>query len=360
MDLLEQALSGQCAEASLLAKLYDYDLFVLAEAAHTIRTNKHQDKVFFNTNRHINPSNICTDSCKFCAFSASRKNPNPYEMTKEQILEQIQDSYARGIKEVHVVGAHNPNYSYEWYLGLFGAIKASFKDLHLKAMTAAEVHFLSSKFNKPYQEVLEDMVGAGVDSMPGGGAEIFDEKVRKHICAGKVSSTRWLEIHQYWHSLGKMSNATMLFGHVESREHRLDHMLRLKNAQSPQEKVEAKQGGFNAFIPLLYQRDHNFLKVQRSPSAPEILKTIAIARIVLQNIPHIKAYWATLGLNLAVVAQEFGADDLDGTIEVEMIQSAGGAKSKRGVSKEDLIYQIKDACFCAVERDSLYNPLKVW
>ncbi|BCZ17587.1 Menaquinone biosynthesis protein, SCO4494 family MqnE [Helicobacter sp. NHP19-003] len=360
MDLLEQALSGQCHEASALAKLYDYDLFVLAKEAHAIRTQMHQDKVFFNTNRHINPSNICTDSCKFCAFSASRKNPNPYEMTQAQILEQISDSYARGIKEVHVVSAHNPHYSYAWYFELFKAIKAEFKDLHLKAMTAAEVHFLSTKFNKPYQEVLEDMLDAGVDSMPGGGAEIFDEKVRKHICAGKVSSTRWLEIHQYWHSLGKMSNATMLFGHVESRENRLDHMLRLKHAQSPQDKVEAKAGGFNAFIPLLYQKDNNFLKVEKSPSAVEILKTIAIARIVLPNIPHIKAYWATLGLNLALVAQEFGADDLDGTIEVEMIQSAGGAKSKKGVGKEDLIYQIKDARFQAIERDSLYNQIQAW
>ncbi|WP_163565955.1 aminofutalosine synthase MqnE [Helicobacter suis] len=360
MDLLQLAFNQADLSPAQLVKLYDYDLYSLAEVAHAIRTQLHQDQVYFNTNRHINPSNICQDSCKFCAFSASRKNPNPYEMSHEQILEQIKQSYKRGIKEVHVVSAHNPHYSYEWYFDLFRKIKAHFAGLHLKAMTAAEVHFLSTKFNKPYEEVLENMAEAGVDSMPGGGAEIFDERIRKHICSGKVSSKRWIEIHRYWHSLGKMSNATMLFGHVENQLHRLDHMHRLKMAQSDLAKVKAKEGGFNAFIPLLYQRDNNFLKVERSPSAVEILKTIAIARIVLFNIPHIKAYWATLGLNLALVAQEFGADDLDGTIEVEMIQSAGGAKSKRGINKEDLIYQIQDARFKPVERDSLYNPIQTW
>ncbi|WP_104750473.1 aminofutalosine synthase MqnE [Helicobacter cynogastricus] len=358
MDLLTQALDSEDLDALSLAKLYDYDLYTLGEAAHTIRTRYHQDQVFFNTNRHLNPSNICADSCKFCAFSASRKNPNPYAMNHEEILDQIENAYGAGVKEVHVVSAHNPNYTYEWYLELFRLIKARMPDLHLKAMTAAEVHFLSTKFNKPYQEVLEDMLEAGVDSMPGGGAEIFAENVRRRICGGKVSSKRWLEIHQYWHSLGKMSNATMLFGHIESREDRLDHMLRLKATQSPH--ALEKKGGFNAFIPLLYQRDNNFLKVPRSPSAVEILKTIAIARIVLQNIPHIKAYWATLGLNLALVAQEFGADDLDGTIGVEKIQSAGGAQSARGLAKEELIAQIKDARFIPVERDSLYNSLRVW
>ncbi|WP_104711681.1 aminofutalosine synthase MqnE [Helicobacter felis] len=358
MDLLTQALDSQDLDAESLARLYDHDLYTLGEAAHAIRTDYHQDQVFFNTNRHLNPSNICADSCKFCAFSASRKNPNPYAMNHEEILDQVENAYGAGVKEVHVVSAHNPNYTYEWYLELFRLIKARMPDLHLKAMTAAEVHFLSTKFNKPYQEVLEDMLEAGVDSMPGGGAEIFAEGVRKRICGGKVSSKRWLEIHQYWHSLGRMSNATMLFGHIESREDRLDHMLRLKVAQSP--RALEKKGGFNAFIPLLYQRDNNFLKVSRSPSAVEILKTIAIARIVLQNIPHIKAYWATLGLNLALVAQEFGADDLDGTIGVEKIQSAGGAKSAQGVAKADLIAQIKDAQFQPVERDSLYNTLRVW
>ncbi len=355
MDFLEKVLDNQVTESKELVKLYDYDLYTLGEVADRMRQNMHQKIVYFNVNRHLNPSNICADACKFCAFSAHRKNPNPYEMSLEEILEKVKNSYNKGIKEVHIVSAHNPNYSYEWYLKVFETIKQEMPNLHLKAMTAAEVHFLSAKFNKPFELVLEDMLKAGVDSMPGGGAEIFDEEIRRKICNGKVGSSRWLKIHAYWHKLGKMSNATMLFGHIENKIHRIDHMLRIKKIQSPKDKVENKEGGFNAFIPLLYQKENNYLKVEKSPSAIEILKTIAISRILLNNVPHIKAYWATLGLNLALVAQEFGANDLDGTIEIESIQSAAGAKSRHGLEKEDLIFKIKDAGFVAVERDSLYN-----
>lgn len=360
MDLLQRVLHNENLSIQELSKLYEYDIFTLGEAAHQLRKERYGDKVFFNINRHINPSNICADVCKFCAFSASRKNPNPYSMSIDEILSQAHRSYKAGAKELHVVSSHNPYYTYDWYFELFKEIKKAMPDIHLKALTAAEVDYLDRISQKGYQNVLEDMAKVGVDSMPGGGAEIFDEKVRTFICKGKVSSTRWLEIHQYWHSLGKMSNATMLFGHIETRENRIDHMLRLRDAQSDSAIVQSKKGGFNAFIPLLYQRQNNFLNVQKFPSGQEILKTISIARILLPNIPHIKAYWATLGLNLAIVAQEFGADDMDGTIEIESIQSAAGAKSKSGASKEELIAQIKDAGLRAIERDSLYNEIKEW
>ncbi len=359
-DILESALCGDELSAQEFSKLYELDLFVLGNAADSIRQEKYQKKTFFNINRHINPSNICADICKFCAFSAHRKNPNPYEMSIDEILSQAIQSAKKGAKEVHIVSSHNPNYTYEWYLNVFREIKKALPELHIKALTAAEVDFLDRKFNKGFERVLEDMAENGVDSMPGGGAEIFAPKVREYICKGKVKAHRWLEIHKYWHSLGKMSNATMLFGHIESREDRIDHMLQLRGAQSEKEKVDSKKGGFNAFIPLLYQKQNNYLKVSEFPSGQEILKTIAIARILLHNIPHIKAYWATLGLNLALVAQEFGADDMDGTIEVESIQSAAGAKSRHGISKDELIYQIKDAGFIPVERDSLYNECGVY
>ncbi len=336
---------------SNLVKLYDCNLFELGERADEIRQNLHQKKVYFNLNKHINPSNICADICKFCAFSAHRKNPNPYEMTKDEIIFEAQKAYANGAMEFHIVSSHNPNYKYEWYFDIFKTLKDNFKDIHIKAMTAAEVDFLHRKFNKSYKQILEDMVESGVDSMPGGGAEIFDEEIRNHICKGKVSSQNWLEIHQIWHSMGKKSNATMLFGHIEKREHRIAHMLKIRELQE-------QSGGFNAFIPLLYQKQNNFLDVKDFPSGIEILKTIAISRIVLSNVPNIKAYWATLGLNLAMVAQEFGANDIDGTIERENIQSAGGANSKKGLSKEMLISQIKDAGFVPVLRDSLYNELE--
>ena len=349
----EQNPLKQFLEPKEALKLYDLDIFTLGKMADSIRKDYFGKKVFFNSNRHINPTNDCADVCKFCGFSAHRKNPNVYTMDKEKILRVAKDSIEAGALELHIVGGHNPKLNLEWYLELFRTLKAEFPNIHLKALTAAEVNFLSQLSGKSYHEVLSLMAENGVDSMPGGGAEIFDEKVRSFICKGKVDSTDWLKIHKIWHSLGKKSNATMLFGHIESREHRIDHLLRLYQAQE-------ESGGFNAFIPLVYQKENNFLSVKEFPSGQEILKTIAIARILLPNIPHIKAYWATLGLNLAILAQEFGADDIDGTIQREAIQSASGSKSANGIAKEELIAQIKNAGFLPVERDSLYNEIHAY
>jgi len=334
-------------------KLYDLDLFTLGKLANKIREDKFGRKVYFNINRHINPSNICKDVCKFCAFSAHRKNPNPYTLSVEECVNIAKDAYKKGAKEVHVVSAHNPEVGYEYYMDIVRAIKNELPRIHVKAFTAAEVNFLSELSGKSYEEVLKDMIDAGVDSMPGGGAEIFDESVRNKICKGKVSSQNWLKIHEIWHKLGKKSNATMLFGHIENRAHRIDHMIRLRDLQEI-------TGGFNAFIPLVYQTKNNYLKVEKFLTGVEILKTVAIARILLNNIPHIKAYWPTFTLNLALVAQEYGADDIDGTIQKESIQSSAGAASRNGLDMEELIYQIKDAGFIPVERDSLYNELKIY
>lgn len=342
--------------AENLVQLYDYDLFELGEMADAIRKEKHENKVYFNLNRHINPSNICADICKFCAFSAHRKNPNPYEMTKDEILASVQSAYSRGAREFHIVSAHNPNYDYAWYFDIFRTIKARFSDIHIKALTAAEVDFLHRKFGKDYEEILRDMADSGVDSMPGGGAEIFNAEIRAKVCKGKVSAENWLKIHALWHKMGFKSNATMLFGHIESKLHRIEHIMAIRALQD--ESLKSSVGGFNAFIPLLYQKQNNYLNITDFPSGIEVLKTIAISRILLPNIPNIKAYWATLGLNLALVAQEFGANDIDGTIERENIQSAAGANSKNGVSKELLIAQIKDAGFTPVLRDSLYNEIE--
>ncbi len=333
--------------------LYDMPLLELGELAGSIREERYGKKSFFNINRHINPTNICKDICKFCAYSANRKNPNPYTLKIEEIVSIAKQAWERGAKEVHIVSAHNPEVGLEWYLNSFKKVKEALPDIHIKALTAAEVHFLATEYNKSYDEMIDLMIEHGVDSMPGGGAEIFDEAVRDKICKGKVSSQQWLEIHQKWHERGRESNATMLFGHIESRAHRIDHMNRLRELQD-------KTGGFNAFIPLVYQRENNYLKVDRFLTANEILKTYAIARIFLDNIPHIKAYWATSTINLALIAQEFGCDDLDGTIEKESIQSAAGAASANGMKLEEFVNLIKGSGFIPVERDSLYNELKVW
>lgn len=331
--------------------LYDEDLFTLGERADAIRRKLHGDKVFYNLNRHINPTNVCADHCRFCGFSVHRKNPNPYTMTPEDAGRIAAEAAARGAKELHVVSAHNKEVGLAWYFDLFKAVKKAAPNAHLKAMTAAEVEFLARTYSLSFDAVLERMIEAGVDSMPGGGAEIFDEAVREYLCHGKVKTSDWLKIHELWHGKGRKSNATMLFGHIETRAHRIDHLLRLRALQE-------KTGGFNAFIPLLYQKENNFLKVETFPDAEEILKTIAIGRIVLDNVPHIKAYWVTLSLNLALVAQEFGADDMDGTIEKESINSAAGAKSAKGVDQQTMIDLIQNAGFIPVERDSLYNEVK--
>jgi aminodeoxyfutalosine synthase len=331
--------------------LYDLDLLELGKIANNIREEKFGRKTYYNINRHINPTNICKDVCQFCAYSASRKNPNQYTMTHDEILSTIDTSVKNGIKEVHIVSAHNPNTGLNWYLEIFAKIKEKYPNLHVKALTAAEIHFLAEQYHKTYNEIIDMMCQYGVDSMPGGGAEIFDEQIRQKVCSGKVTSQQWLDIHKIWHEKGRKSNATMLFGHIENRSHRIDHMLRLRDLQD-------ETGGFNAFIPLVYQKENNFLKVKDFPTAQEILKTFAIARIVLRNIPNLKAYWVTSSIKLALLAQEFGANDLDGTIEKESINSAAGAASANGMKQNEFIELIKNSGFTPVQRDSLYKELE--
>ena len=353
MDLIEKVQNKVRLTQEEGEALYELDLYTLGELADNIRTEKYGKKSYFNINRHINPTNVCADVCKFCAYSATRKNPNQYTMSHEQILEIVDNSVKNHAKEMHLVSAHNPNDGVEWYMGAFRKIKEKYPDLHVKAMTAAEVDFITREYGHSYDEVLDMMIENGVDSMPGGGAEIFDEGVREYLCKGKVTSAQWLDIHEKWHNKGRESNATMLFGHVETRAHRIDHMIRLRDLQD-------RTGGFNAFIPLVYQRENNYMKNCNFPSGQEILKTYAISRIMLDNIPHIKAYWVTASINLALIAQEFGCDDLDGTIEKESIQSAAGSEGAHGMQLENFIALIKNAGFTPVERDSLYNELKVY
>ncbi len=353
MNIIEKLENNERLQYEDAIKLYDLDLFTLATYANKIRTEKHGKKTYFNINRHINPTNICKDVCQFCAYSASRKNPHQYTMSHEEILEIVKNSSKNNIKEVHIVSAHNPHTGLKWYMDVFKLIKENYPNIHVKALTAAEIHFLSTEYKLSYQEIIDMMIENGIDSMPGGGAEIFDEKVRKRICGGKVTSAQWLEIHKLWHQKGRKSNATMLFGHIESREHRIDHILRLRNLQD-------ETGGFNAFIPLVYQTENNYLKVKEALTGQEILKTYSIARILLDNIPNIKAYWATSTVKLALIAQEFGANDVDGTIEKEAIQSAAGAKSANGIAQNKFVELIKNSGFIPVERDSIYNELKVW
>ena len=350
MTLIEKLESGLRLSYEDGVALYDLDVLTLGKYANKIREAKHSKKTYYNVNRHINPTNICKDVCHFCAYSSSRKNPNPYTLKHEEIMDTVATSVKNGIKEVHIVSAHNPDTGLQWYLDIFAKIKSKYPQLHVKALTAAEIHFLSEQYDKSHEDIINLMIKNGVDSMPGGGAEIFDEEIRKRICGGKVTSQQWLDIHKLWHEKGRQSNATMLFGHIETRESRIDHMIRLRDLQD-------KTNGFNAFIPLVYQKENNFLKVKDFPTANEILKTFAISRLMLDNIPHLKAYWVTSTIKLALIAQEFGANDLDGTIEKESINSAAGANSANGMVQDEFTNLIKNSGFIAVQRDSLYNEI---
>lgn len=354
-DLIDKVKNEEELSFDDACNLYDLDFFTLGKLAYDIRFKKHKRKTYFNINRHLNPTNKCKDTCKFCAYSASRKNPDEHTYSKEESLSIVKDAVeSHGATEIHIVSAHNNTVSLDWYLDPIREIKSIYgNSLHIKAFSAAEINFLAEKNSYNIDEMVKIISDAGVDSLPGGGAEIFDEKIRDEICHSKVSSQGWLDIHKAWHKLGKKSNATMLFGHIESRKHRVDHMLRLK-------KLQSETGGFNAFIPLTYQIYNTYLDVKRGASGHEIIKTIAVARIILENFPHIKSYWATNTLPISILSQEFGADDVDGTLMKESIQSRAGANSASGVSQEILIDLIKDANFIPVERDSMYNELKIY
>jgi aminodeoxyfutalosine synthase len=351
MSVIKKIENGERLDLNDGLELYELDLFTVGKLADQKRQKLYGNKTYFNINRHINPTNLCKDICKFCAFSANRKNPNTYTMSIDEIMKIAKDSIESGAKELHIVSAHNNKVGLDWYFDMFKKIKENYPDIHIKALTAAEIHFLATEYNLTYDEVIDKMIESGVDSMPGGGAEIFDEKVRDYICKGKVNSEDWLKIHSLWHTKGRQSNATMLFGHIEDRSHRIDHMIRLR-------EVQDKTNGFNAFIPLVYQKENNYLKVENFPSAQEILKTISISRLMLDNIPHIKAYWVTSTVKLSLVAQEFGANDLDGTIQKESINSIAGAKSANGIELNKFIELIKDSGFVPTQRDSLYNEIR--
>ncbi len=350
MNIIEKLKSGERLNFEDGVKLYELDIYTLGKFADKKRRELYANKTFFNINRHINPTNVCRDVCKFCGFSANRKNPNSYTMSLEEVLQIARNSIKNGAKELHIVSAHNDKVGLEWYFDMFKEIKKEFPNIHIKALTAAEIDFLAREYNLAYEEVIDKMINSGVDSMPGGGAEIFDEKIREYICKGKVNSENWLKIHKLWHQKNRQSNATMLFGHIENKAHRIEHMLRIR-------EVQDETNGFNAFIPLLYQKENNYLKVSDFPTSIEILKTFAISRLMLDNIPHIKAYWVTTTMNLSLIAQEFGADDIDGTIEKESINSAVGAKSANGMELDEFVSLIKNSGFRAIERDSLYNEI---
>ncbi len=325
------------------------DLAALGRMADHVARAKSGDHVYFVINTHINPTNVCVLNCKFCDYVHSRNDTGAWEMMPEEILAHITPE----MTEVHIVGGHHPDWPFEYHEDYIRAIRAAHPDIQIKAFTAAEIDYFSKRWKLSAEEILDRLIAAGLNSMPGGGAEIFSKRIAKELrYAGKAQADRWLEIHGLAHARGIPSNATMLYGHIETYAERVEHLRLLREQQD-------QSGGFLAFIPLEYQVSTEKI-VARHASAIEDLKTIAASRLLLDNFPHVKAYWIMLQAETAGIALNFGADDVDGTISKERIAHAADARSPAGLTRKALVRVIRDADKTPVERDALYNVVKVY
>lgn len=331
---------------------FDSDFHTLIDRADKIRQNKWGKKVFFVRNLHLNYTNICVSHCKFCAFAKNKNDDGSYNMTADDAVRYVAERGEDAV-EIHMVGGLHPDYPFEYYVDMVSALKSNFPDKTIKSFSAVEIDYFSKISDLSVAEVLERLKKAGVDMMPGGGAEIFAEEVRNKICPEKIPASRWLEIHETAHKSGLNTNATMLYGHLESDEDKFNHLLALRDLQE-------KTGGFSAFIPLSFQPDNTFLSGRPYATGLEDIKTVACARIVLENIPHIKAYWVMLGHKTAQIALRAGADDLDGTIVRENIAQAAGGKTDDAMTAEQLVFMVKSAGMTPVERDSFYREIEIY
>jgi aminodeoxyfutalosine synthase len=330
-------------------RLFETDDFPAAgRMADHVKRQRDADRVYFVLNRHLNPTNICVLSCTFCDFAKKKGDPDAYEMSMEEILGHLDED----TREVHMVGGHHPDWPFEKYVEIVSTIHQKFPNVQVKAFTAAEIDYFYRRWKVDPEESLAILKEAGLRSMPGGGAEVFSDRVHKLLLPGKNTANRWLEIHSMAHRMGIPSNATLLYGHIETYQERVEHMMRLRELQD-------ETGGFLAFIPLEYQTGDTKL-VPRQASAIDDLKTVAAARLILDNFPHIKAYWVMIGEETASISLHFGASDLDGTIGKERIAHAAKAASPAGLARERMINLIRDAGKVPVERDALYNTIQVY
>lgn len=326
------------------------DLFMIGELAHHVRTEINGDMAFYVMNRHINYSNICVNKCAFCAFGKSPDDPQAFELTIDDIVSKIMEPSASSITEVHIVGGCHPTLPFEYYEDLIKSVRSARPECTIKAFTAAEIAHIAKLEGKSVYWVLERFKRAGLDMLPGGGAEIFSPSVRLRICPDKVNAKEWLNVMKIAHNLGIKTNATMLLGHIESIADRVDHILALRELQD-------ETGGFLCFIPLPFLSKKSPMRNVPGPTGLDILKTIAISRLLLDNILHIKAYWVMLSVKLAQLALFFGADDFDGTIIEEKIGHMAGADSEEALTREELEYVIKSAALRPVERNSFFEAV---
>jgi aminodeoxyfutalosine synthase len=332
-----------------LALFETADLHGLGRIADFFKTRRHGEQVFFVLNRYINPTNICVLSCSFCDFARKKGEEGAFENTIEDVLNMIKP----GTREAHIVGGHHPDWPFEYFERLIESIRNARPETQIKAFTAAEIDYFWRRWKIEPREALSRLKKAGLHSMPGGGAEIFSRRLQKLLrFTGKADADRWCEIHGIAHSLGIKTNATMLYGHVETMEERVDHLLRLREQQD-------KSGGFITFIPLSYQTGTTKLVPRQTPPTDD-LRTIATSRLLLDNFPHIEAYWVMIGEATASLALHFGASDVNGTLEDEKIAHMAQAASPAGLATDQILRMVRDAGKIPVERDALYNVVKVW
>jgi aminodeoxyfutalosine synthase len=320
----------------------------LGELANLVRERINGNRAYYNINTHLNPTNVCVYRCVFCAFRSDLRDPKGYMMSDEQILARGQEAVDNGCTEMHIVGGLHHQMKYDWYVHIIRLLHEAFPRLHLKAWTAVEINWFCHLTKKPVEAILADMIEAGLGSMPGGGAEIFHPEVRDRICEHKADSREWINIHRTAHRLGLSTNCTMLYGHIENAFHRIDHLVRLRELQD-------ETGGFQTFIPLAFHPENTGLDHIKKPSGLMDLRTMAISRLMLDNIPHIKAYWIMLGIGTAQTALSYGADDLDGTVRHELIYHDAGAQTPEILSVEQIRRLIEEAGREPIERDTLYR-----
>ena len=327
------------------------DLFAIGSMANLVRERYNGHFGYYNVNTHINPTNVCVYKCDFCAFRADLDDPRGYVMDKAQILERAKSAHDRGATELHIVGGLHHKLPFDYYVDLIRWIKDEYPEIHIKAYTGVEIEFFAKIARLSIRQVLERLVDAGLGSLPGGGAEIFHPEVREEVCGAKASTEVWLEVHRTAHQLGLHSNATMLYGHIDKAKHRIDHLVRLRELQD-------ETNGFQTFIPLAFHPDNSRMDEIPKPSGVMDLKTMAISRLMLDNFPHIKAYWVMLGIKTAQVALSFGADDIDGTIVHETIYHAAGADTPQEITVNEIRRLITEAGRIPVERDTLYHKVE--
>lgn len=350
-DIADKVYAGVRLTQEDGVRLYESnELLVIGRLGNFVREKLHGKNAYFNVNRHIEPTNVCILKCGLCAFGKNLRSPEAYTFSLDEIFRRAEEGAAQGATEFHIVGGLHPDLPFQYYLDMLQGLKQRLPHVHLKAFTAVEVEFFSDLEKISIEETLQRLKDSGLDSMPGGGAEIFAERVREIICKGKISGERWLEIVRIAHRMGLHSNATMLYGHVETYEERVEHLLALRDLQD-------ETGGFKTFIPLAFHSANTPLDYLPETTGFDDLKNIAISRLLLDNFPHIKSYWIMVGTKIAQMSLLFGADDIDGTVVEEKITHAAGAQTPQAISRPDLIRMIREAGFIPVERDTLYDKL---